>query len=162
MIPLDSTDRIEKLVVLRAPRARVWDAIRDARQFGAWFGCELDGPFVAGERITGRIVPTQVHPDVAAKQEPHRGAPFELHVERIEPMAVFAFRWRPFGTAAPDPMTLVTFELADADGGTLLRITESGFDAIPPERRAAAFAANDGGWTMQGELIARYLAEPRT
>ena len=38
-----STDRIEKQVVLRAPRAKVWRALADAPRFGAWFGVDLRG-----------------------------------------------------------------------------------------------------------------------
>lgn len=81
-------------------------------------------------------------------------------------MRVFAFRWHPFAIEqgvdySAEPMTLVRVELGDiADDGasTSLRITESGFEQIPIERRAKAFAANDGGWGAQTELIARYLA----
>lgn len=158
-----TTDQIEKLTTLRAPRERVWNALSDARQFGAWFGVELDGPFVAGQRITGRVVPTQVDPAIAVMQEDFRGLPVEWLVERIEPMTVFAFRWHPFAIErgvdySAEPMTLVMFELSDAPGGTRLRITESGFDKIPLARRAKAFAANDGGWAAQAELIAKYLA----
>ena len=160
-----TTDRIEKHVTLRAPRDRVWRALTDASQFGAWFGVELDGPFVAGQRITGRIVPTQVDPEIAEHQEPFRGLPFEWAIDTIEPMRVFSFRWHPFAIErdvdySAEPMTLVRFELGDAADGasTSLRITESGFDQIPLERRAKAFAANDGGWAAQTELIARYLA----
>lgn len=158
-----STDRIEKHVVLRAPRQRVWEALTDSRQFGAWFGMELDGPFVAGQRITGRIVPTQVDAEVASHQEPYRNLPVAWIIDRIEPMSHFSFRWHPFAIEkgvdySAEPMTLVAFELSDAEGGTALRITETGFDALPAGRRAAAFKANDGGWTAQGELIAKYLA----
>lgn len=158
-----TTDRIEKTVRLRAPRDRVWKAITDAKQFGTWFGAELDGPFVAGQPITGRIVPTQVDPEVAKLQAPHTGMPFTWTVERIEPMNVFAFRWHPFAIErdhdyAKEPTTLVMFELTDADGGTRLTITETGFDRIPLERRAKAFAANSGGWAHQLDLITRYLA----
>jgi uncharacterized protein YndB with AHSA1/START domain len=159
-----TTDQIEKRVTLRAPRERVWRALTDATQFGTWFGVELDGPFVAGQRVTGRISPTKVDPEVARHQEPYRGAKFECTVERIEPMDLFSFRWHPFAIDpgvdySAEPMTLVAFELGDAaGGGTSLTITESGFDRIPLERRAKAFAANEGGWAKQAELIARYLA----
>jgi uncharacterized protein YndB with AHSA1/START domain len=159
-----SADRIEKNVTLRAPRERVWKALTDSKQFGTWFGVELDGPFVAGQRITGRIVPTKVDPEIAKHQEPFRDFPVEWMIETIEPMSVFSFRWHPFAIErdvdySAEPMTLVVFELGDAGGGhTSLRITESGFDRIPLERRAKAFAANDGGWAAQTELIARYLA----
>jgi hypothetical protein len=64
-----STDRIEKKILLRAPLERVWSAISDAEQFGKWFGVALDGPFVAGERLTGKIAPTTVDADVAKLQE---------------------------------------------------------------------------------------------
>jgi uncharacterized protein YndB with AHSA1/START domain len=158
-----STDRIEKNVLLRAPRDRVWQAIADSRQFGTWFGVELDGPFVAGQRITGRITPTKVDPEVARMQEPYQGKATEWTVERIEPMNRFSFRWHPYAVEpgvdySSEPTTLVVFELEEVTGGTRLKITESGFDRIPLERRAKAFAANDGGWTKQTELIAKYLA----
>lgn len=158
-----SSDRIEKQVVLRAPRDRVWQAISDSRKFGAWFGVELDGPFVAGQRITGRIAPTQVDREVARLQEPHAGLAMEWLIERIEPMRALAFRWHPYAIDrsvdySAEPTTLVVFELEEVSGGTQLTITESGFDRIPLERRAKAFAANDGGWTKQVELVAKYLA----
>jgi uncharacterized protein YndB with AHSA1/START domain len=157
-----STDRIEKKVLLRAPHARVWQAISDAKQFGTWFGVEFDGPFVAGERITGRMTPTKVDPVVAKMQEPYAGMKFDYTVDRIEPMRVFSFRWHPFAIDpkvdySGEPTTLVVFELEEVTGGTQLTITETGFDRIPLERRAKAFAANDGGWSKQVELIARYV-----
>ena len=158
-------DHIEKRVLLRAPIDRVWRAISDSQQFGAWFGCELDGPFVAGQRITGRIRPTQVDPAIAKMQEPYAGQRMEWQVEAIEPPHRFAFRWHPFAIDAgvdysAEPMTLVEFTLADAPGGTHLVIRESGFERIPLERRAKAFAANDGGWTAQLDLITKYLDKP--
>jgi len=158
-----ATDRIEKRVLLHAPLDRVWHAISDAKQFGTWFGVELDGPFVAGARMTGRIVPTQVDPEIAKLQEPYSGRAFEYTVERIEPMRRFSFRWHPFAVDpnvdySKEPTTLVVFELEEVAGGTSLTITESGFDRIPLERRAKAFEANEGGWAKQTELIAKYLA----
>lgn len=159
-----STDRIEKQVVLRAPRERVWRAISDAKQFGTWFGVEFDGPFVAGARMTGRITPTQVDPEVAKMQEPHAGKTFDCTIDRIEPMRLFSFRWHPFAIDptvdySGEPTTLVVFELEEVAGGTRLTITESGFDRIPLERRAKAFGANSEGWAKQAELIAKYLAD---
>jgi hypothetical protein len=88
-------------------------------------------------------------------QEPHAGKEFVLHVDRIEPMRLFSFRWNPAGE---EQTTLVWFELEAATGGTMLTITESGFDAIPLERRAQAFAGNEAGWEHQLRLIAKYLA----
>ncbi|WP_206240982.1 SRPBCC family protein [Novosphingobium terrae] len=158
-----NTDQVEKQVILRASRERVWQAISDSAQFGTWFGVAFDGPFVAGQEIVGRITPTTVDPAVAALQEPHRGTAFKVFVERIEPMHSFAFRWHPFAIDPAhdyeaEPMTLVTFTLSDAEGGVLLSITETGFDQLPLARRAMAWQANDGGWQHQTRLIERYLA----
>ncbi len=160
-----NTDRIEKKILLRAPRERVWRAISDSSQFGTWFGVDFDGPFVDGARLTGRIVPTKVDAEVAKLQQPHAGKPFEFTVDRIEPMQRFSFRWHPYAVEpgvdySKEPMTLVEFVLADAAGGILLTITESGFDRIPLARRAQAFAANEGGWEKQTQLIEKYLALP--
>jgi uncharacterized protein YndB with AHSA1/START domain len=156
-----STDRIEKQITLRAPLERVWHAISDASAFGRWFGVAFDGPFVAGARLTGRIVPTTVDAEVAKAQAPYTGLPFECLVERIEPPRHFSFRWHPFAVDprahAAEPMTLVAFELEAVPSGTRLTITESGFDQLPAERRAIAFAQNEGGWAAQVRLIDRFL-----
>jgi uncharacterized protein YndB with AHSA1/START domain len=158
-----STDRIEKTIVLKAPRERVWNAISDSSQFGAWFGVDFDGAFVTGQWLGGRITPTTVDPEVAKLQEPHKGTAFNILIERIEPMDRFAFRWHPFAIDpqqdySKEPTTLVTFTLDDADGGVLLTITESGFDQLPADRRADAFTANEGGWEHQTRLIEKYLS----
>jgi uncharacterized protein YndB with AHSA1/START domain len=157
-------DRIQKNILLRATRERVWRAISDSSQFGQWFGVSLQGPFVPGKRVAGRIVPTSVDPALAKMQEPWAGVPCDFHVERVEPMSHFSFRWHPGGDPVPpdapdDQMTTVTFELADAPGGVMLTITETGFDRVPLERRAKAFADNDGGWEMQARLIEKFLAQ---
>jgi uncharacterized protein YndB with AHSA1/START domain len=161
-----STDRIEKRILLRAPLERVWNAVSDAKQFGRWFGAAFDGTFEAGSRLTGKIVPTAVDAEVAKLQEPHRGKPFELTVERIEPPHRITFRWHPFAIApgvdySQEPMTSIVFELKETPEGVQLTITESGFDRIPLARRAEAFKANEGGWEHQTRLIKKYL-EPET
>jgi uncharacterized protein YndB with AHSA1/START domain len=158
-----NTDRIEKKVLLHAPRERVWHAISDSKQFGSWFGVAFDSPFAPDKRMIGKIVPTTVDPEVAKLQEPHLGMAFEFAVDRIEPQRVFSFRWHPYAVDkgvdySKEPSTLVTFELEEVSGGTMLKVTESGFDQIPIERRAKAFAANDGGWSHQMKLIEKYLA----
>jgi uncharacterized protein YndB with AHSA1/START domain len=159
------TDRIQKKILLRATRERVWRAISDSREFGAWFGVEFSAPFVAGVPIKGTISPTKVDPEVAKLQEPHAGAKFEFIVDRVEPMRRFSFRWHPFAIDpsvdySKEEATLVSFELEEVAGGILLTVTESGFDRLPAGRRAKAFAANEGGWEHQTTLIAKYLAGP--
>jgi uncharacterized protein YndB with AHSA1/START domain len=160
-----SMDRIEKQVLLGAPLARVWQALTDAREFGRWFGVRFDGPFVARSPLHGVIAPTEMDAEVARLQEPHTGKAFDITVDRIEPMRLFSFRWHPYAVEpgtdySKEPTTLVVFTLEEQPGGILLTVTESGFDKIPLERRANAFTANEGGWTMQMTLIEKYLARP--
>jgi uncharacterized protein YndB with AHSA1/START domain len=157
-------DRIEKRVILRAPRERVWRALTDSGEFGRWFGMRLEGPFTPGARLRGVIVPTTADAAVAAAQKPHEGTPFEIVVDRVEPERLFSFRWHPYGVEkgvdyAAEPMTLIVFTLEEAADGILLTVTESGFESIPLERRARAFEANDRGWTMQVRNIEKYLAQ---
>lgn len=155
-------DRIERSVLLHASLRRVWGAVADARQFGQWFGVAFDGAFTEGKQLTGRIVPTCVDRAVASMQEPHRGKAFSFEVDRIEPMTMISFRWHPY-TIDPDVdytqehMTLIRFELVERSDGILLTISESGFAGLPSSRREKAFAANDGGWAKQAELVSRYL-----
>jgi uncharacterized protein YndB with AHSA1/START domain len=156
------TDRIEKTVVLRAPLERVWRAIGDSQQFGQWFGARFEGPFVAGQPLKGKIVPTSMDAEIAQLQKPHEGTPFEVVVVRVDPPHHLSFKWHPYAkdvNTAHEPMTLVAFDLEPHADGVLLTITESGFDGIPLDRRAAAFKANEGGWTMQARLIERYVAQ---
>jgi uncharacterized protein YndB with AHSA1/START domain len=151
---METSDRIEKRVVLRAPRARVWRAIADAEEFGKWFRVKLEGPFVEGAAVRGRITyPGYEH------------LTFEARVERIEPERYFAYRWHPYAidpkvNYSQEPTTLVEFRLEEADGGTLLTIVESGFDRIPAGRRAEAFRMNDGGWAQQARNLERHVAAP--
>ena len=159
-----STDRIEKTILLRAPRERVWRAVSDAKEFGSWFGVAFDGPFAEGTRLSGKISPTTVDAEVAKMQEPYSGKAFDWTVERIEPMRRISFRWHPYAVEegvdySKEPATLIEFVLEEAPGGILLKISESGFDQIPLERRAKAFKANEGGWEMQTRLIEKYLAK---
>ena len=146
-----TTDRIEKTILLRAPRARVWRALADAREFGAWFLVKLESPFVPGATVRGQIT----HPG-------YEHVTMEVTVERMDAERLFSFRWRPYAIDpnvdySAEPKTLVAFRLEDAEGGTRLTITESGFDAIPAGRRAEAYRMNDQGWTQQTENIRRHV-----
>jgi uncharacterized protein YndB with AHSA1/START domain len=147
-----ATDRIEKVLILDAPRSRVWQAIADVRQFNEWFGVSLSGPFTAGAPAVGKMrSPKYAHLTVT------------IWIESIEPERFFSFRWHPYAIQEgvdyeAEPTTLVTFTLEDAGAGTRLTIVESGFDAIPESRRAKAFSANSGGWDAQAKNIQKYLA----
>ena len=151
---LTSTDRIDKQILLNAPRQRVWNAIADAKRFGQWFGVEIDGAFAPGARVRGRMLdPNWAH------------VPFEITIERMEPEQLLSWRWHP---AADDPAvdysleptTLVVIEVQEQANGTLLSVVESGFDALPAERRAEVYRRNDGGWDEQLQNIGRYVGAP--
>jgi uncharacterized protein YndB with AHSA1/START domain len=145
------TDRIEKTILLRAPRARVWRAITDAEEFGAWFRVRLHGTFEPGARLRGQVTyPGYEH------------LTFEIHVERMEPERLVSWRWHPAAVEvgvdySSEPTTLVLFELEEALGGTRLTIVESGFDALPLSRRAQAFRMNDEGWAEQMKNVERHV-----
>jgi uncharacterized protein YndB with AHSA1/START domain len=147
-----NTDRIEKQILLRAPQSRVWQALTDAREFGAWFRVKLEGPFLAGGRTRGQITyPGYEH------------ITMEVRVERMEAETLFSFRWHPYAVDpkvdySSEPTTLVEFRLEAADDGTLLRLVESGFDRLPANRRDEAFRMNDGGWKQQLTNIERHVA----
>lgn len=156
-------NEIRKEITLKAPLGKVWAAISDAEAFGQWFGVRFDGPFKAGEKLSGIIVPTSVNDEVAAMQKPYEGTPFNIVVGEITPQTRFSFHWHPYGVDkdydySQEPMTLCTFALSEVAGGVHLVITESGFENIPLARRAEAFTANDGGWEAQTKLIGAYLA----
>jgi uncharacterized protein YndB with AHSA1/START domain len=147
-----STDRIEKKLVLRASRSRVWRAIANAEEFGTWFRMNLDGEFAEGATIRGRIT----HPG-------YEHVTLDMRVERIEPERYFSYRWHPYAIDpavdySAEPTTLVEFTLEDAEGGTALTIVESGFDRIPLARRAEAFRMNDQGWAGQIKNLERYVS----
>jgi uncharacterized protein YndB with AHSA1/START domain len=157
------TDRIEKTILLRAPRGRVWRALTDSEEFAHWFGMKFDAPFAPGALLRGTIVGTKMDAEVANAQLQHANQPFEITVDRVEPERLFSFRWHPYAVEpgvdySSEPTTLITFALEEVDGGTRLTVTESGFDRIPLARRAKAFSANEQGWAIMVTMIEKYLA----
>jgi uncharacterized protein YndB with AHSA1/START domain len=145
------TDRIVKRALFKAPISKVWAAIGDARQFGAWFRMAIDGDFVAGTQVRGRVT----YPGYE-----HLTA--ELFIERVDPPHLLSYRWHPYAVDpgvdySQEPTTLVEFRLTEVGGGTEVVITESGFERIPEHRRAEAFRMNDGGWAEQIQNLERHV-----
>src|SRR5215469_9688717 len=139
-----STDRIEKKILLRAPRRRVWQALADSAEFGRWFGVSFEASFTPGARLRGTIVGTAVDPDVAKAQQQYRDVPFEITIDRVEPERLLSFRWHPYAIErgvdySQEPTTLIVFTLEEVANGVMLTVTESGFDQIPLARREKAF-----------------------
>ena len=147
-----STDRIERKVLLRAPRSRVWRALTNPVEFGTWFGVKVEGTFAPGAHVRGAIT----HPG-------YEHVVFDITIERMEPERLFSWRWHPHAVEpgvdyAAEPTTLVVFELEDTAGGTQLTVIESGFDQVPLARRAQAYRMNGEGWTYQVQAIEAYVA----
>ena len=146
-----STDRIEKLVNLDAPRSRVWRALTDVKQFNAWFGSALTGVFTPGAEVSGKLT-----------FKGYEHVTMTVWIETMEPERLFSFRWHPYAIEpgvdySAEPTTLVSFALEDAPDGTRLTIVESGFDAIPASRRATAFSMNSAGWDGQAKNLQKFL-----
>ena len=140
---MSSTDEIRKQLLIAAPQARVWRAITDSTQFGAWFKVDLETPFIVGQATSGRIT-----------YQGWEHVRFTLRTEALEPETRFAYRWHPYAIDmardySSEPMTLVEFLLEPRDGGTLVTVVESGFDRLPPERIAEAWRMNERGWAEQ-------------
>jgi len=146
-------DRIEKQIELKAPRARVWRALTDYREFSEWFGVKLENAFVPGQTAHGQITyPGYEH------------VRMEVVVQEMKPEQLFSYTWHPYAIEpgvdySAEIPTLVEFRLEETLDGTLLTVTESGFAKLPPQRRAEAFRMNEGGWEEQLENIARHVAQ---
>src|SRR5215813_6056095 len=111
------TDRIEKTIELKAPVSRVWKALTDHREFGAWFRVRLEGPFVPGQVSRGQITyPGYEH------------LKWEAVLQTIERERLFSFSWSPYlvapkSTHCPEPSTRV---------GSPLPITSRGLSGHSP------------------------------
>jgi len=145
-------NRIEKRMELKAPVSRVWRAPTDYREFGEWFRVKLDGPFLAGQISHGQInYPGYEH------------VKWQAVVQKMEPERLFSFTWHhsldPNADIFKEPTTLVEFRLERIEAGTLLTLTESGFENLPDNLRLEAFRRNDGGWTEQMKNIESYVAQ---
>jgi uncharacterized protein YndB with AHSA1/START domain len=149
-----STDRIERKVLIKATRARVWRAVSDAAEFGSWFGVDFKGKtFVAGKSVQGKITyPGYEH------------LTMEVLIDQVVPERLLSWRWHPAAIDpavdySHEPTTLVVFELEEVDGGIMLSVVESGLDKIPLERRATVLRLNNSGWDTQMENVKKHVAK---
>jgi uncharacterized protein YndB with AHSA1/START domain len=147
-----NTNSIEKHIEIDAPVSRVWRALTDHAQFGEWFGAKLDGPFAVGKTTAGKIT----HPEYSHIQ-------WEVTVQKMEAKRLFSFTWHPYAVDknkdySKETPTLVEFRLAKSKGGTLLTVTETGFDKIPASRRDEAFRMHKEGWAGQTKRIKKYVS----
>lgn len=147
------SDRIEKQVVLKAPRARVWRALSTGEEFGSWFGVSgLKGAFTPGQQVKGNIT-----------HQGYEHLSMEATIDQVQPEKLLSLRWHPHAVEAgvdysQEPMTLVEFRLEEVAGGTRLTVVESGFDRVPAARREKAFLMNSEGWAAQLQNVERHVS----
>ncbi|MGO8671509.1 MAG: SRPBCC family protein [Capsulimonadaceae bacterium] len=150
---MNNKTRIKQRAVLKAPVSRVWRALTDYREFGQWFRVKLEGPFLVGQPARGQITyPGYEH------------VKWEAVVQKIESERLFSYTWHPYSVDpnvdySTEEPTLVQFVLEPNALGTVLMITEEGFEKVPEGRRLDAYRMNDGGWKQQLKNIASYVTE---
>lgn len=148
---MNTQDSIVKVVDIKAPTSRVWQALTDYQQFGEWFCVDLNQPFSPGSRSTGLTT----YPG-------YEGHQWLAEIETMEPQTLFSFRWNHEVAEKNLPLaqqatTKVEFHLQDLGNTTRLTITESGFAELPDSQRAEAIRLNTQGWDIQAQQITDYV-----
>ncbi|MDN3351509.1 SRPBCC domain-containing protein [Actinomadura sp. DC4] len=139
---MGTPDRIEREISIDAPLDRVWGLVSEP---GWWVGEGED---------SGRQRRREGGLDVIDS----RWGSFPVRVETVEPQTYVAYRWSstaPGEVPSETNSTLVEFWLSERDGGTVVRVAESGFAALAltDEERESAFEGNTGGWAGQCDLL---------
>jgi uncharacterized protein YndB with AHSA1/START domain len=136
-------DRIERVVEIAHPPAKVWAALTTAEGLGSWFGNEAT---------------IDLRPGGSARMTWAGGHTAGLRVERVEEPAVFGFTWPIYGLPDADPRrTYVEFTLEPAGAGTRLTVVETGFAQLPEDAYRTAFDGNTRGWASELGELADYL-----
>ncbi|TGL59071.1 vanillate O-demethylase oxidoreductase VanB [Leptospira ognonensis] len=147
----NSENSIERKIEIKAPIEKVWTALTDVKQFGKWFGVDLESDFIAGKTTHGRNT--------------SKGFEMQMtfNIKKIQPTSYFSYTWIPFPMDqsfdySKEEPTLVEFFLEGKGNMTLVKVIESGFDQITAVRRAEAFRMHSGGWEAQLNNIANFVA----
>jgi uncharacterized protein YndB with AHSA1/START domain len=134
----ETPDRIEREIMINASIERVWGLVSEP---GWWIG--------DGDRSAQTV---SREGDLVVVDDPRYGR-YLIQPVSADPPHHVAYRGSPVEGQPPaeGSATLVEFVLAERDGGTLLRVVESGFAslAMPAERRREQFEGNVKGWEMQ-------------
>lgn len=142
--------RIDNQVLIHASRSRVWKALITPSELAQWFRLSLTATaFKPGDRV-----------DVVSTYPGHEGTKFFFDIVEVTPEHRFAWRWQ-HGEGPDATFTTVTFNLEEVKGGTLVKVTEDGFDKISLEKRAKAFEGNTKGWELQMQNIHDYVEQNR-
>lgn len=146
-----TADRIEREIFIEAAPAVVFEVVSSPEHLRHWWPDDADFEPVAGS--SGRI--TFGDPD-------RGGAVAGFAVVEARAPRLFSFRWtHPVDQAAvPGNSLLVTFELIPSDGGTRLRMTETGFREMDWELQTleAQYADHETGWDHFLPRLVPYVA----
>jgi uncharacterized protein YndB with AHSA1/START domain len=150
----NAENSIERQIEIRAPIAKVWEALTNAKLFGQWFGANFHSPFVAGQTTKARNTTKGFEMDM------------EFMIKEIKPQSYFSYAWHPFPIDrtfdySKEEPTVVEFHLEKTAAGTLLKVKESGFNKVTASRRAEAFKMHTGGWEAQLKNIEKFLVETK-
>ncbi|MES2803561.1 MAG: SRPBCC family protein [Bdellovibrionota bacterium] len=151
----NNENSIARQIEIKAPVSKVWQALTNAKLFEQWFGIKFNGPFVAGKSTIGR----NTYPAFDKFDT-------EFMIKEIRPETYFSYAWHPYAfdenfDYSKEEPTLVEFFLESSTTGTLLKVTETGFNKVTASRRAEAFKMHSGGWEEQLKNIEAFLVEKK-
>jgi uncharacterized protein YndB with AHSA1/START domain len=134
-------DRIEREIFIAATLQTVWALINQP----AWWVGDAPGP----DRV--QVVGTRVVAET-------KYGNFPVLIEQIDQPTYLACRWAssfPGEEPREGNSTLVEFTLTEKEGGTLLKVVESGFSklSVSERERRHFFQGNVKGWVQQLEVL---------
>lgn len=144
-------DSVEKEIVVRASRERVYAALTTPDQLVKWFPLGVEGKLDTGERPVFDF---------------GEYGKFKIHVVAANPYDYFAYRCVPgsiycpqgfLGDVLEHPNTLIEFTLETVAGGTKVHLKESGIASLPAEVIEQTLKGNDDGWTFMMNRLEQYL-----
>jgi uncharacterized protein YndB with AHSA1/START domain len=144
---------IEREVFISAPPDVVWRTITEPDQIVQWFSDEADVELKAG--YEGALTFTD-----RGSKEP---TVVQLTVEAFEPARSFSYRWtyEPGVVPGEGNSVLVEFFLIAENGGTRLRVVESGLEALDwsQEQKEEYEADHNRGWAQHIGDLAEYAVK---
>ena len=132
--------RIDRTIEIDAPPERVWRALTNAKELGAWFQVEIEGDVAPNTEVW-----------MTSTHKGYEGQRFRVKFTEITPPHRLAWQWHPGEVESGvdysrEPRTTVTFTLEPSGRGTRVRVSETGFDLIGLARREKVYKDNSQGW----------------
>lgn len=147
-------DSIEREIRIAAAPERVWTVLTDPAQIGEWFGM-------------GRPAEIDLRPGGVFRLDFGANGVFPNRIVAVDPPRRFSYRSAsgfPGETPTDNNSTLVEFDLESDEDGTILRLRESGFDAIsipPAQAHSASYESHAQGWPYALDRVRDLAEQPR-